>query len=84
MVRQLMSFPAVCLARLGDRPVQAVTEDDVEAFVRYLGTLGRAASTRNHYVQLIRAMSRWAVRKGYRTTPIVGEESDVIRRRKEA
>jgi integrase len=29
-------------------------------------------------------MSRWAVRKGYRATPIVGEDSDVIRRKKEA
>ena len=56
-MRQLMSFPAVGLARLGDRPVQAVTEDDVEAFVRHLGTLGRAASTRNHYAE-----TRWAAR----------------------
>jgi len=35
-------------------------------------------------VQLIRAMSRWAVKKGYRDTPMVGDDSDVIRRRKEA
>ena len=29
-------------------------------------------------------MSRWAVRKGYRSTPFIGDDSDVIRRRKEA
>jgi integrase len=28
-------------------------------------------------------MSRWAVRKGYRTTPLVHDDSDVVRRRKE-
>jgi integrase len=38
----------------------------------------------DHYVQLIRAMSRWAVRKGYRDAPMVGDDSDVIRRKKEA
>jgi integrase len=84
MVKQLAAFRVLDQGRLGDKPVHAVTEDDVEAFVRHLGSLGRAASTRNHYVQLIRAMSRWSVRKGYRTTPIVGEESDVVRRKKEA
>jgi integrase len=36
------------------------------------------------YVQLIRAMSRWAVKKGYRDAPMVGGDSDVIRRKKEA
>ena len=61
-----------------------LTEDDLEAFVKHLTTHGRASSTRNHYVQLIRAMSRWAVKKGYRDTPMVGDDSDVIRRRKEA
>lgn len=84
MVKQLAAFPVLDQGRLGDKPVHTVTEDDVEAFIRHLVSLGRAASTRNHYVQLIRAMSRWSVRKGYRTTPIVGEDSDVIRRKKEA
>lgn len=69
---------------LAEKPVQRVTEDDLEAFIKHLITLGRASSTRNHYVQLIRAMSRWAVKKGYRETPMIGDDSDVIRRRKEA
>jgi integrase len=84
MTGQLISFRVVDDKRLGDQPVQVVTEDDLEAFIKHLVTLGRAASTRNHYVQLIKAMSRWAVRKGYRRTPFIGDESDVIRRRKEA
>jgi hypothetical protein len=61
-----------------------VTEDDLEAFIKHLASLGRAASTRNHYVQLIKAMSKWAVRKGYRGTPLIAEDSDVVRRKKEA
>ena len=69
--------------RLGEKAARSVTEDDLEAFIKHLTTLGRSSSTRNHYVQLIRAMSRWAVRKGYRSTPMVGDDSDVIRRRKE-
>jgi integrase len=84
MIKQLISFRLMDDCRLGEKPVQAVTEDDVEAFVRHLVTLGRASSTRNHYVQLIRAMSKWAVRKGYRSTPLVGDGSDVVRRKKEA
>jgi hypothetical protein len=61
-----------------------VTEDDLEVLMKHLATLARASSTRNHYVQLSRAMSRWPVKKGYRDKPMVGDDSDVIRRRKEA
>jgi integrase len=32
----------------------------------------------------LEAMSKWAVRKGYRGTPLIAEDSDVVRRRKEA
>ena len=34
-----------------------------------IAVLGRASSTRNHYVQLIRAMSRWAVKQGHVLDP---------------
>ena len=84
MVNRLGSFQTIEGRPLGETPVQRVTEDDLEAFIKHLTTQGRASSTRNHYVQLIRAMSRWAVKKGYRNAPIVGDDSDVIRRRKEA
>lgn len=84
MIEQLVAFPIVDGLQLGQKSVWSVTEDDLEAFIKHLTTLGRASSTRNHYVQLIRAMSRWAVRKGYRNTPMLGDDSDVIRRRKEA
>ena len=83
LVRRVMGFQ-VAGRRLGDRPLADVTEHDLEEFIRSLIGKGRAVSTRNHYVQLVKAMSRWAVRKGYRERPFVTGESDVIRRRKEA
>ncbi len=84
MVKRLGSFQTIEGRALGEKPIQRVTEDDLEGFIKHLTTQGRASSTRNHYVQLIRAMSRWAVKKGYRDTPMVGDDSDVIRRKKEA
>jgi hypothetical protein len=84
MVRRLAAFQTLDGRPLGERPIQKVTEDDLEGFIKHLQMLRRASSTRNHYVQLIRVMSRWAVKKGYRDKPLVGGDSDVIRRRKEA
>jgi integrase len=84
MVKRLGSFQTIEGRPLGEKPVQRVTEDDLEAFIKHLTTQGRACSTRNHYVQLIRAMSRWAIKKGYRKAPMVGDDSDIIRRRKGA
>jgi integrase len=84
MVKRLGSFQTMEGRPLGEKPAQRVTEDDLEAFIKHLTTQGRAPSTPNHYVQLIRAMSRWAVKKGYCDAPMVGDDSDVIRRKKEA
>jgi len=84
MINQLLAFPVIDDCRLRDKSVRLVTEDDLEAFIKHLESLGRAASTRNHYVQLIKAMSKWAVRKGDRGTPLIAEDSAVVRRKKEA
>jgi integrase len=59
MINQLLAFPVIDDCRLKDKSVRLVTEDDLEAFIKHLASLGRAASTRNHYVQLIKAMSKW-------------------------
>jgi hypothetical protein len=69
---------------VGERVNTFAKLDKLEAFIKHITTQGRASSTRNHYVQVIRPMSRWAVKKGYRDTPMVGADSDVIRRKKEA
>jgi integrase len=59
-----------------------VIETDLEVFIRHLGQSGRSIATRNHFVGILKTMSAWAVRKGYRSTPFVTGDSDIIRRRK--
>jgi integrase len=83
MLRQVMAFPVRWpgASRLGEKPLAAVTEDDIEAFIRHVSAT-RTTATRNHYVQLLRTVSTWAVRRGYREKPLATTESDVIRRKK--
>ena len=63
--------------RFGDKPLAAITEDDIEAFMLALKARGRAASTRNHYVQHFRDVFRWAVKKGYLDRSPISPESDI-------
>ena len=65
--------------RLGDWPLGAITEDELEAYYASLVARGRAASTRNHYVHLIKAAFRWAARKGYIPRSPVSEDSALVR-----
>ena len=81
---RLGAFQLTDGTRLGDKPMAAITEDDLEAFVGTLRTQGRAASTKNGYVQVIKASFRWAAKKRYvAQTPISGE-SKIIKRSKHA
>jgi integrase len=54
---------------IGDLTATAVVEGDVEAFLGSLRAVGRAASTRNQYLQLVKSLSAWGVRKGYLERP---------------
>ena len=83
MLRQVMAFPVSWpgATTLGEKPLAAVTEDDIEAFIRRVAAT-RTTATRTHYVQLLRTVSTWAVRRGYREKPFATTESDVIRRKK--
>jgi integrase len=65
--------------RLGDLPLTAITEDELEAFYASLHAASLAASTRNHYVQLLKAMFRWAARKGYIARSPLSEDSGLKR-----
>jgi integrase len=65
--------------RLGDWPLAAITEDELEAFYASLVSAGRAASTRNHYVQLLKAAFRWAAKKGYLARSPISEDSSLVR-----
>jgi len=67
----------------GDKVLGTVTEDDIEVFFADLRRQQRAASTRNKYAQLCRAMFRWGVKRGYLTrNPIA--DSETLRREKMA
>jgi integrase len=65
--------------RLGDWPLAAITEDELEAFHASLVAARRAASTRNHYVHLIKAAFRWVARKGYIARSPISDDSTLIR-----
>ena len=63
----------------GEKPIGAVTEDDIEAFLTHLREQGRAASTRNQYRLIFKAMSGWGVRKGHLTRTWIGPNTDLRR-----
>lgn len=84
MLNRLCSFALPAgLTTLGDKALGAITEDDVEAFFAQLRQQGTAASTRNKYVQLVKALFRWATKKGYLSRSPVAD-SETIRREKMA
>jgi len=63
--------------RLGDRPVSSVAHDDVKEFMRHLMSLGRAVSTRKHYLRIWKLMGRWAMAEKYRVLPFITEEAEL-------
>ena len=67
----------------GEKALAAITEDDVEVFLASLRGKGLAASSRNKYIQVIKALFRWAVRKGYLTRN-PASDSAALRREKNA
>jgi integrase len=80
MTQELAAFE-LDVVRLGDKPLAAVSGDDLELFMQNLRQKGRAASTRNHYVQLITSMFRWATKKGYLDRNPITEGTDLKRTR---
>ena len=60
----------------GDKSLDAITTDDVEAFRDARKAAGRSAVTVNHDLKLLRKMFNWGIRKGYleRTPFKIGTE----------
>ena len=80
--RRLVAFTAPGAAiTYGARTLGDFTVDDLEVFFAALRAQGFAESTRNKYAQMVKALFRWATKKGYLSrNPAV--ESDVLTRRK--
>ena len=49
----------------GDKPLSAITTDDIEAFRAARKAEGLSTVTVNHDLKLLRKMFNWAIRKGY-------------------
>ena len=69
------------VVRFGTVPIGSITEDDLEVFLGHLRVEGLAASTRNHYLQVFRSLTKWGLRKGYLTRSWFSPESDLKRER---
>jgi integrase len=65
LLQNIRNYVASDGRRLGEWPVTTVTEDELENFHSHLVVAGRAASTRNHHVQVLKAAFRWAAKKGF-------------------
>jgi integrase len=63
---------------LGEKQIGVITEDDLEAFIA-AQRAKRAASTKNHYVQLLNQLFRWATKKGYLTRNPISDDSGIKR-----
>ena len=79
MFAQVAAFPLPDGSRLGDKALGAITEDDLEAVAAAIRAKGRAVSTRNQYVQLLKASFRWATKKGYLTRNPITDDSALTR-----
>ena len=64
---------------MGASPDNGITEDDCDVFLTSLRERHLAASTRNKYLQLLKAMSRWGLHKGYLERPWILPGSDLKR-----
>jgi hypothetical protein len=79
-LRTLFVIPLAEGTPLGHRVANGVTEDDLELVFDVLRQRGYAASTINHYIQTLKSVERWAVRKGHLSRPWLTPGSSVRRK----
>jgi hypothetical protein len=80
-LRQLCAMVTAESTALGRRPARSVTEDDIESAFDVLRQRGYAASTINHYVQTVKSLEQWAVRKGHLLRPWLTTGTSVRRKK---
>jgi site-specific recombinase XerD len=67
----------------GQKALAAITDGDLEAFMAHLHADGYTVSSRNKFIQTIKALFRWATKKGYvMRNPAL--DSDALKRGKPA
>jgi integrase len=77
-LRKFAAF-AVDGRALGDWPIDTLTEDTVDVFFAALRKDERAVSTRNKYIQAIKAAFRWATKKGYLARNPIADADNLTR-----
>ena len=65
--------------RLGGWALGSITEDELEAFHAAQRAAGRAVSTLNHFVQILKRSFRWAAKKGYLARSPISDDSELKR-----
>jgi hypothetical protein len=65
--------------RLGEWPLASITEDELESFYAAQRAAGRAVSTLNHFVQILKRSFRWAAKKAYLARSPISEDSTLKR-----
>jgi integrase len=76
---RLRAYPTADGRRLGAWRMTDITEEVLEGFHASLQTSRQAASTRNHFATLLKALFRWAVRKGAISRSPISHESTLRR-----
>jgi integrase len=80
-LKQLCAMVTAESTALGQRHARSVTEDDIESAFDVLRQRGYAASTINHYVQTVKSLEQWAVRKGHLLRPWLTTGTSVRRKK---
>jgi integrase len=75
MLKQLAGLPGADGQPLGDKAIDAIMPADIETALLALRDKGRAVSSRNKSLQLVKLLSSWGARKGYLSRPWITEEA---------
>lgn len=64
---------------IGATPIGQITEDTIDVFFGSLRKAAAAVSTRNKYIQAVKAAFRWAAKKGYLARDPIADSDGLMR-----